>query len=123
MVIFEAFNRYAGVAVGENLGYLFTAFWTVLVATAMFGSALPLGKWLGLLGMVSAAAILVGTLEPAGFEPVADIVVIGYILWSVWLALFGAVVLRTKPLATRVSSVDLVGSPTAPVELVGGTLS
>src|SRR5688572_4045441 len=30
LVTFEAFNQYAGVAVGENLGYLFTALWTVM---------------------------------------------------------------------------------------------
>ncbi len=93
-VVFEAFNRYAGVAVGENLGYLFTALWTVLVAMAMEGSALPLRRWLSLLGVVSAIGIAIGMLEPAGFEPAADIVVVGYILWSVWLALFGLAILR-----------------------------
>src|SRR5215208_4050314 len=88
-VVFQAFNQYAGVAVGEHLGYLFTGLWTALVALAMFGSALPFRRWLSLLGMVSAAGVLVGTLEPAGFEPAADIVVVGYILWSIWLALTG----------------------------------
>src|SRR5215210_4998792 len=67
-VVFQSFNHYAGVGVGENLGYLFTSLWTVLVALAMFGSPLPFRRWLGLLGVVSAACILVGTLEPAGFE-------------------------------------------------------
>src|SRR5918997_3892198 len=88
-VVFQAFNQYAGVAVGENLGYLFTGPWTVLVALAMFGSPLPLRRRLALLGMVSAVGVFVGTLEPVGFEPAADIVVVGYILWSIWLALFG----------------------------------
>jgi hypothetical protein len=37
-VIFQAFNQYAGVGVSENLGYLFTGLWTMLVALAMFGS-------------------------------------------------------------------------------------
>lgn len=97
VVIFEAFNRYAGVAVGENLGYLFTALWTAFVAMAMFRSDLPLRRWLGGLGLVSAAGLLVGTLEPAGFGPAADTVVIGYILWSMWLAAFGVLVLRTRP--------------------------
>jgi hypothetical protein len=83
--------------VGENLGYLFTSLWTVLVALAMFGSPLPFRRWLGLLGVVSAACILVGTLEPAGFEPAATIVVVGYILWSIWLALFGIFLLLTRP--------------------------
>src|ERR687894_2583743 len=92
-VVFQAFNQYAGVGVGENLGYLFTGLWTALVALAMFGSALPLRRWLALLGMASAAGVLVGTLEPVGIEPAADIVVVGYILWSVWLALFGILLL------------------------------
>jgi hypothetical protein len=103
IVVFEAFNRYAGVAVGENLGYLFTALWTGLVAFAMLGSTLPLRKWMSVLGLVSAAGILIGTLEPAGFEPAADIVVVGYILWSVWLAAFGIVVMRGVPLTNQLS--------------------
>ena len=96
-VVFQAFNQYAGVGVGENLGYLFTSLWTVLVALAMFGSPLPFRRWLSLLGLVSAACILVGTLEPAGFEPAATIVVVGYILWSIWLILTGIFLLLTRP--------------------------
>jgi hypothetical protein len=95
-VVFQAFNQYAGVGVGENLGYLFTGLWTMLVALTMFGSPLPLRGWLGLLGMVSAASILVGTLEPAGFETAANVVVIGYVLWSIWLALFGIFLLLPR---------------------------
>ena len=95
-VAFQAFNHYAGVGVGENLGYLFTGLWTLLVALAMFGSPLPFRRWLALLGVVSAVGILVGMLEPAGFEPAANIVVVGYILWSIWLALFGIFLLLPR---------------------------
>lgn len=109
LVIFEAFNRYAGVAVGENLGYLFTALWTAMIAIAMFGSALPLRKWLGGLGLVSAVCIVVGMLEPTGFEPAPDIVVIGYILWSMWLALFGVLILRTEYRARHAPLASLSG--------------
>jgi len=112
-VVFQAFNQYAGVGVGENLGYLFTGIWTVLVALAMFGSSLPLRRWLSLLGIVSAAAILVGTLEPAGFEPAANVVVVGYILWSVWLAAAGILLLRKAPQAdSEVESTTRIGSLT-----------
>lgn len=100
-VVFQAFNQYAGVAVGEHLGYLFTGLWTVLVALAMFGSPLPFRRWMSLLGIVSAAGILVGTLESVGFEPAANIVVGGYILWSIWLALFGIFLLLTRSLGYR----------------------
>jgi len=103
-VVLQAFNHYAGVGVGENLGYLFTGLWSMLVALAMFGSPLPFRRWLGLLGIVSAASILVGTLEPAGFEPAANVVVIGYILWSIWLALFGIFLLL--PRFARVAGLD-----------------
>jgi type VI protein secretion system component VasK len=68
----------------------------VLVALAMIGSPLPVRRWLSLLGMVSAAGIFIGTLEPAGFEPAANIVVVSYILWSIWLALFGIFLLLPR---------------------------
>jgi hypothetical protein len=100
-VVFQAFNQYAGVGVGENLGYLFTGLWTVLVSLAMFGSSLPLRRWLGLLGAMSAAGIIAGMLEPAGFGPAADIVVVGYILWSIWLALTGILLLLPRSLRER----------------------
>jgi hypothetical protein len=95
-VVFQAFNQYAGVGVGENLGYLFTGLWTVLVALAMFGSSLPFRRWLGILGAVSTAGIIAGM-----FEPAADIVVVGYILWSIWLALTGILLLLPGSLRER----------------------
>jgi hypothetical protein len=100
-VVFQAFNHYAGVGVGENLGYLFTGLWTALVALAMWGSALPFRRWLALLGGVSVAGIAVGMLEPVGFDPAADVVVVGYILWSVWLALFGVLLLLPRSIGRQ----------------------
>jgi hypothetical protein len=120
-VVFQAFNQYAGVAVGENLGYLFTGLWTALVALAMFGAALPFRRWLALLGMVSAAGIVVGMLEPVGFEPAAGIVVVGYILWSVWLALFGIFLLVPRSIGQRALRVKPAGKATARIgSVVGG---
>jgi hypothetical protein len=46
--------------------------------------------------MASAVGIGIGTLEPAGVAPAATIVVVGYILWSIWLAVFGVVLLRAE---------------------------
>lgn len=120
-VVFQTFNQYAGVGVGENLGYLFTALWTVLVALTMFGSGLPFKRWLGLLGVVSAAAILVGTLEPAGFEPAANIVVAGYILWSLWLLIFGVLLLRPGSLGNRAPGGNQAGDPAARLENLAGS--
>src|ERR671917_78108 len=115
-VVFQAFNQYAGVAVGENLGYLFTGLWIALVALAMFGASLPFRRWLALLGMVSAAGVLVGTLEPVGFESAADIVVVGYILWSVWLALFGVLLLLPRSIGQRRPRGNPAGKATTRIE-------
>jgi hypothetical protein len=120
-VIFQAFNRYAGVGVGENLGYLFTALWTALVALAMFGAALPFRRWLALLGMASAAGIAVGMLEPAGLEPAADVVVVGYILWSVWLALFGILLLLPRSFRQQALRVKPAGEATTRIESLAGS--
>lgn len=120
-VVFQAFNQYAGVAVGENLGYLFTALWTALVALAMFGSALPFRRWLGLLGMVSAAGIVVGMLEPAGFEIAANVVVVGYILWSIWLVLTGIFMLLPRSLRNRGPRGNPTGDPSTRIENLAGS--
>src|SRR5215210_5533148 len=119
-VVFQAFNQYAGVGVGENLGYLFTGAWTALIALAMLGSALPFRRWLTLLGAVAAAGIAVGMLEPAGFDPAADMVVAGYILWSVWLALFGVLLLLPGSVRHRARPVYPAGKATTRIEGVAG---
>lgn len=120
-VVFQAFNQYAGVGVGENLGYLFTALWTLLVALAMFGSALPFRMWLGLLGIVSAAGVLVGIFEPAGFGSAANVVVLGYILWSIWLALTGIFLLLPRFIRDRAPQGDPVGDPSTRTESLAGS--
>jgi hypothetical protein len=90
-------------------------------ALAMFGSVLPLRGWLGLIGIVSAAGILVGTLEPAGFEAAANIVVIGYILWSIWLALTGIFLLLTRSNRHRAPQANPVGNPASLTETLAGS--
>lgn len=87
-VIFDAFNTYLGVAVGEHLGYLLTAVWTALIAVGMIAGGLPLLGWLGL---VPALGIFLGVFEPAGWKPAAAINAISYVLWSLWLVVMGVV--------------------------------
>ena len=87
-VTFTAFNQYAGVGVGEHLGYLFTALWSILIALAMPKSKY-FSTWLGWMGGVLAVGILLGTLEPAGVPFVGLINVIAYSLWAVWIIMLG----------------------------------
>src|SRR5689334_387876 len=50
-VVFQAANRYLGVAVGEHLGYALTGGWSLLTGVALWQSATVPG-WLALPGIV-----------------------------------------------------------------------
>jgi len=83
-VVFQGFNSYAGVALGEHLGYMFVGSWVVLASLAMLRTRL-FGRWIAYLGVASAAGILVGLLEPVGFGMAVLINSAGFILFAVWL--------------------------------------
>jgi hypothetical protein len=89
-LVFEAFHRYAGMAVGEHLGYLSTSVWTFLTALLMLRAAL-FGRWLGLSGMGLAVGIATGLLEPAGWELAGTINALSYLAWALWLVVVGIV--------------------------------
>jgi hypothetical protein len=93
LVVFSAFHQYAGVAVGEHLGYLATGAWTLVIAGAMLAGE-PFRRWLGWVGIVAALGILAGLLEPAGFALGGTINAFAYILWSLWLIATAIVLLR-----------------------------
>ncbi len=91
-VVFQAFHRYAGVAIGEHLGYVFTSTWTILLCIAMIATDLvhPLFGWLGIF---PAIGLLTGVFEETSFKAAGVINAISYILWSVWLIAFGIALL------------------------------
>ena len=96
-MVFEAFHRYAGIAVGEHLGYLSTSVWTVLVAVVMLRTAL-LPRWLGASGAVLALGIAAGLAEPAGWELGGTINALSYLVWALWLIAVGVTLLvRARP--------------------------
>ena len=87
-VTFQAFHRFVGVAIGEHLGYVFTAAWTLLLCLAIMqtGIVAPIFGWLGLL---PAVGILIGVFEETGFKAAGAINAISYVLWSLWLVALG----------------------------------
>jgi len=89
---FATANRVLGTLVGETFGYLLTALWTALVLLAL-GAGFA-GRAFVVLGGVAAALILLGVLSPLAL-PVLDMAnFVGYVLWSAWLLIFAAVVVR-----------------------------
>lgn len=78
--VFAALHGYLGTGIGETLGCLLTAAWTILVLVALPAPR----RWFTALGVVSALAVGVGVLVPLGL-PGADMAnFVGYIAWSVW---------------------------------------
>ena len=92
-VTFNAFNQYAGLGVGEHLGYLFTAVWTILIALAMPKSKIFFA-WQGWLGIALALGILLGTLEPAGVPLVGAVNALAYSFWALWLVMVGVTLIK-----------------------------
>jgi hypothetical protein len=87
-LVFEAFHRYAGMAIGEHLGYLSTSVWTFLIALLMLRAPV-FGRWLGLSGMALAVGVAAGLLEPAGWELAGTINALSYLAWALWLVVVG----------------------------------
>jgi hypothetical protein len=97
-VVFQSFNRYLGVAVGEHLGYLLTGAWTTLTGIALTQTTVA-PSWVGVLGIVIGPVLalcsleFVGRHEPAGWRLAERLTPLTYIAWSLWLIASGVVLL------------------------------
>jgi hypothetical protein len=97
-VVFQAFNRYLGVGVGEHLGYALTGAWTTLAGTALTQTtAAP--AWIGVIGIVIGPVLMlcslefVGAHERDGWKVAERLTPITYIAWSLWLMATGVALL------------------------------
>ena len=101
MMVFQGFHRYAGVAIGEHLGQLFTALWIVLISVAMLNSTI-FRRWQGFVGIAISAMMLLGLVE--GFATVIKfdagifgvLTPIAFILLSIWMISLGVSLIRRK---------------------------
>jgi hypothetical protein len=97
-VVFQSFNRYLGVAVGEHLGYLLTGCWTILVGVAFTQTSVA-PSWLGVPGILIGGVLalcsleFVGPAERHGWKLAATLTPITYIAWSLWLVAAGITLL------------------------------
>lgn len=112
LAVFDAFHRYLGVAVGEHLGYLFTAAWTVVICLALRHTA-RFPAWLSWMGIAAAGGIAIGLLEPLGLSAAGMINALSYMLWSLWLIALGIRLLRTREATTSSGALGSEGSGAA----------
>jgi len=85
---FDTANAYLGMGVGEHMGYLLTAAFTVAVAVVIAG------RWsvMAWVGAALALGVAAGALEPFGVPGVAAINAIAYMGWSLWAVVLGALI-------------------------------
>lgn len=88
--LFDAANHYLGMGIGEHLGYFFTAIWTVLVSLLVFKTH----RIIASAGIIIAAGVVSGMLEPFGVPMTGMINSISYTLWAAWTLILGVVVIR-----------------------------
>jgi Domain of unknown function (DUF4386) len=97
-IVFQAFNRYLGVAVGEHLGYGLTGAWTTLTGIALTQTTAAPG-WVGVPGIVIGPILMlcslefVGRHEPDGWKLAERLTPITYVAWSLWLITTGITLL------------------------------
>lgn len=92
-LVFQAFNRYLGVAVGEHLGYLLTGAWTTLAGVALLTES----SVLGVIGIVIGPVLMICSLEfvvrSGGWTVAEKLTPPAYVAWSLWLFATGVVLL------------------------------
>jgi hypothetical protein len=90
-LLYETLNRYAGMTVGEHLGFLAMGCWTILLTVLLLRSRV-VKRWFAILGLPIGAGLLVSTLEQFGGSSAELYGTINFganTAWSIWL--FGLV--------------------------------
>jgi len=97
-IVFQSFNRYLGVAVGEHLGYLLTGTWTTLAGIALTQTS-AVASWIGMPGIAIGSVLMlcslefVGRHEHTGWKLAERLTPVAYIAWSLWLIVTGIALL------------------------------
>ena len=91
-------NRYAGMAIGEHLGFMAQATWTTLLGTMMLRHSL-FDRRLGWVGIATGLLTFLFAMEPLGgfwviFAGLAWPVLAA---WTIWLLVLAISLLRTSP--------------------------
>jgi hypothetical protein len=99
IIVFNTIHQYAGVAIGEHLGQLFTATWAMLISVSLYRTS----RFQSIAGIVIASIMLVGLVE--GFATVISfdpgifgvMTPIAFIALSLWMIVLGiSFILRKK---------------------------
>jgi hypothetical protein len=104
---FLAFHTYAGVGIGEHLGFTFLALWLVSGGFALRGTGLP--NWLGWLWMVTGIGTFLGVFEQVGWEAAGFINAGASFAGMVAVMIAGSLLLVNKKISKQIST-NVLGS-------------
>lgn len=99
---FLAFHTYAGVGIGEHLGFTFLALWLVTGGLALRSTVLP--TWVGWLWVVTGVGTFLGVFEPLGWELAGLINAGASFLGMIAVMLVGILILTSKKISPQVST-------------------
>jgi hypothetical protein len=100
---FEQVHFWLGTILGETVGYVLTAAFTVFVAS-IAGSRLGAPRWVATVGYASAALVVTGVLVPLGVHVAGLTNFAGYVAWCLWLVALSAGLVGVRwPVRTRAS--------------------
>ncbi len=88
-------NRYAGMAIGEHLGFVGQGMWTLLFGAAAFNSR-TLPRTLSVIGWVFGVAFLAASLEQLGVSALGQITTPLTAAWFGWIIMVGVSLARAR---------------------------
>jgi Domain of unknown function (DUF4386) len=99
IIIYEMLNRYAGMSIGEHLGFLVMGCWTICLGLMLLKHP-RFNKWIGYVGLAIGFLLIVSILEHFGgalSSIYANINMIANTLWTIWLIVIAVFIYRMKP--------------------------
>jgi Domain of unknown function (DUF4386) len=97
-IVYEMLNRYAGMSIGEHLGFLIMGCWTICLGLIMLKHP-KFNKWLSYIGFIIGILLIVSIAEHFGgvlSSMFADINMIANTLWTIWLIVIAVFIYRMK---------------------------
>lgn len=97
-IIYETLNRYAGMSIGEHLGFLAMGSWTICLGIIILKHT-RLYTWVGLAGIFIGLLLIISVAEHFGglqAQLFGKINFIANALWTVWLLAIAVMMIRLR---------------------------
>jgi Domain of unknown function (DUF4386) len=97
-IMYETLNRYAGMSIGEHLGFLAMGSWTICLGILILKDV-RFYNWVGLTGIFTGLLLVISVAEHFGGTQAQFFGKLNFIantLWTVWLAIIAVMLIRTR---------------------------